>query len=213
VRLRIPKRGGNLSLLPPLERSALPCFAASAPLSALAVVQSSNTPRGSLFASRASPAPLSASLFSHPSSRGLEAPESVATGTALAWKPAWKREMPRGGGGRPQVRVGSDTLMKKCGELRLMNARVAHGCCSPSERLDARPEQQQQDSAAGIRRQLKEQLKELGFKEQVISAVLLHESGGSISLPEAIDLCLAHNDFQVACDHFYPRGLRPTPAS
>ena len=61
MRLRIPKKGGNLSLLPPLERSALPCFAASAPLSALAAVQSSNTPRGSLFASRASPAPLSAS--------------------------------------------------------------------------------------------------------------------------------------------------------
>lgn len=67
----------------------------------------------------------------------------------------------------------------------------------------------QQDSAAGIHRQLREQLKELGFQEQVISAVLLHESGGTISLPEAIDLCLAHNDFQVCA----VTPFRPVPAS
>ena len=46
--------------------------------------------------------------------------------------------------------------------------------------------------------QLRKQLKEFGFEEQVIKAVLLQESDGrAISLEHAIDLCLGHNDFQV----------------
>ena len=44
---------------------------------------------------------------------------------------------------------------------------------------------------------LRKQLKQLEFEDQVINAVLLQESSGAISLDQAIDLCLAHNEFQV----------------
>ena len=45
---------------------------------------------------------------------------------------------------------------------------------------------------------LHKQLKELGFENQVIKAVLVQESSSSINLDQAIDLCLGHNEFQVA---------------
>lgn len=46
---------------------------------------------------------------------------------------------------------------------------------------------------------LRKELKEIGFDEQVIQAVLLLESGGAIpSLEQAIDLCLGHAEFQVS---------------
>ena len=45
---------------------------------------------------------------------------------------------------------------------------------------------------------LRKQLKELGFEEEVIKTVLLQESTGQVTLDQAIDLCLSHNEFQVA---------------
>jgi hypothetical protein len=50
---------------------------------------------------------------------------------------------------------------------------------------------------------LRKQLKELGFEEEVIKTVLLQESTGQVTLDQAIDLCLSHNEFQVALSSFY----------
>jgi hypothetical protein len=68
----------------------------------------------------------------------------------------------------------------------------------------------QQGSVAGSRKQLREQLKNFGFEDQVINAVLHHESSATIGFEEALDLCLAHNEFQVPVpsSHPFPRLMR-----
>ena len=65
----------------------------------------------------------------------------------------------------------------------------------------------QQGSVAGIRKQLREQLRKFGFEDQVINAVLLHESSATIGFEEALDLCLAHNEFQVPVPSSRPLPL------
>lgn len=60
---------------------------------------------------------------------------------------------------------------------------------------------------------LRKQLAELGFEEPIINAVLLQESNGSVSLDQAIDLCLAHNEFEVGNSLPSPQPIACMPST